>query len=304
MAAGISEQLKQQLSAVCSTEYLTANGPEIPFEYVDRAELIIIRSPYWISPYCAENARDLKVVVRAGSGTDGLCVDILTRRGIRVHCIQMAGLSVAEHAFALLLSAARNIPELNATTRSGEWKKSEAQGIELYGKSIAIIGFGNIGQRVAQIAAGFGLRTVITDPSLWKAQKTALLHQIPNIEDAPLERALALADFVVLCCPLNSHTRNMIGFDALSIMKPTAILVNIARAEIIDRDALAATLAARRLTAVCLDVHYNEPQPDASLMQNDRVFATPHIGAQTMEARNRIEQEVLNLVRDYALGSP
>jgi D-3-phosphoglycerate dehydrogenase len=300
VCGSISMWLEDLLSKFCVVEHCLADNVEVSLDQVERADLMILRSPHYISAETARATSRLRMVIRAGSGMEGLCAEALATRGVRVHRLNGAGPSVAEHGFGLLLSAARAIPRMQSALKAGHWLKKEAHGIELHGKTLLIVGLGQVGRHVARIAEGLGLRLLIADRSPSKPEKQAALDRLSSATCVSLAEGLAAADFVMLCCSLNSTTAGMIDQHALEQIKPGAILVNVARAQIVERDALQAALDSGRLAAAGLDVHYNEPIPDGDLLRDERIFATPHIGAQTVEARRRIEDEILALVTAFA----
>ncbi|CAN7289675.1 hypothetical protein LJR230_001330 [Trinickia sp. LjRoot230] len=276
-------------------------GPvDLTASHLHSVDVLVIRSPYRLQATSLTLTMQLKVVIRAGSGMDGICTDALTAHGIVLHRLNFAGVSVAEHAFALLLAAARQLPAMTRSIRAQRWEKASARGIELDGKTLLIIGFGQIGRHVARIAQGFRLRVLVTDSSLQKADKREAWELLSDRSAVPLDEGLARADIVILCASLNDRSRNMLNSDALSRLKDGAILVNVARAELIDEIALKAAVATGKLHAVGLDAHYDEPEPDWDFLSRESVVATPHVGAQTIECRARIEQQIVELTEHFA----
>jgi D-3-phosphoglycerate dehydrogenase len=240
----------------------------------------------------------LRVVARAGTGVDTIDVPAATRRGIAVMNTPGANtVSAAEHAMGLLLGLARHIPWAAEAMHRGDWDRKRFEGTELRGKTLGVIGLGRIGAHVAQIARAFGMTVVAHDPFL-PAERAAELQ----IRLLPLAQLLRSADVVTLHVALNDDTRHLINAERLSLMKPTALLVNTARGELVDEAALAEALREKRIAGAALDVFAVEPLPgDSALRQLDRVILTPHLAASTAEAQGRVAQEICVAVRDALL---
>jgi D-3-phosphoglycerate dehydrogenase len=240
-----------------------------------------------------ENAPDsLKVISRYGAGVDRVDLSAAARRGIAVtNTPGTNAVAVCELAFALMLAAARRVPQLNAAVRRGEWPRSE--GVELCGRTLGIAGLGAIGKNLAVRAKAFGMRVVAFDPYMDEAFATK--H---GVETGSLHKVLADADFLSLHVPLTDKTRHMIGAEALSRMKDGAVIVNTARGGIIDEAAAADALRSGRLRALCLDAFEQEPPGNSPLMGLENVIMTPHTGAHTAEAVRAMGlMAVENLIR-------
>ena len=295
LCGGISNKLARQLEEICKVEFWKGS-PIIDSPSIDSVDFLVLRSPFCLTPQVAESAHKLRLVIRAGSGMEGLPLELLIARGISVHRINLASASVAELAFALLLSVARSVPAMDIATKSRVWLKHQAEGMELEGKRMLVLGFGKIGQKVVRIAAGFGMVVDVADSSPWKPEKQRQLKSL-DVQCVDLDLGLARADVVVLCCSLTSTSRDLIDRSAVEKMQPHAIIINVSRAEVMSEDAIDLILQTKRLAGLGIDVHRVEP--NCNLPLNDHLVATPHIGAQTKEARNRIENELFRLISSH-----
>lgn len=257
--------------------------------------LIVVRSPFRVTRETMDRCPRLRAIVRAGSGTDNIDLAAAAERGVLVHTTPLASTSVAELAFGLLMAVARQIPLMHRSLGDGEWRKWEAAGTEITGSTLLVVGFGRIGQAVARIAGGFRMRVLVADPSPHKPEKQQALRETGATVVA-LDEALPRADSVILCCPLTAATRGMLGAAELGRMKEGAILVNVARDELVDGPALLAALRGGRLGGAAIDGFSGPGAVDAELMAHPRVVGTPHVGAQTREAHDRIGRQIERLV--------
>src|SRR5947199_866962 len=268
--------------------------PEILADY----EALVVRSSTQVTADLMKAGKKLKVVGRAGIGVDNVDVAAATELGILVVNAPTANLmSATEHTFALLLSLARRVPEADASMKAGEWNR-KLTGVELQGKTLGIIGFGRIGQRVADRARGFEMKILAYDPFLDAAAARRM-----EVELLPLDDLLARADAVTLHVPFTEQTKNVIDRERLAKMKPGALLVNCARGGVVDEGALLESLESGHLGGAALDVFAEEPPKDLRLVRHRKVVATPHLGAQTREAQERISIETAEMVL-AALSGP
>lgn len=268
--------------------------PEILADF----DALIVRSTTKVTADLLKAGKRLKVVGRAGIGVDNVDVEAATKLGVLVVNAPTANLmSATEHTFALLLSLARRVPAADASMKAGEWNR-KLTGVEIQGKTLGVIGFGRIGQRVADRARGFEMNIVAFDPFLDPA--TARRHQA---EPLALDDLLRRADMVTLHTPLTEETRNLIGRERLALMKKGALLVNCARGGIVDEEALLEALESGHLGGAALDVFAEEPPTDLRLARHPKVVATPHLGAQTQEAQERISRETAEMVIAALSGS-
>jgi D-3-phosphoglycerate dehydrogenase len=246
-------------------------------------DALIVRSATSVSAGLLEHAGKLKVIGRAGTGVDNVDVAAATRRGIIVANAPGSNMvAAAEHAFGLLLSIARNIPQAHAALTQGRWERKRFAGVELADKVLGIVGFGRIGQLVATRARAFGMRVVVFDPFV-SAERCRELQ----VSSATLENLLLQADFVTLHAPLTAETRHLIDAERLHLMKPGVRIVNAARGDLVDLDALADALQSGHVAGAALDVFPEEPYTEGPIRGLENVVVTPHLGASTQEAQDR-----------------
>ncbi|HET7040205.1 MAG TPA: phosphoglycerate dehydrogenase, partial [Gemmatimonadales bacterium] len=264
-----------------------------------RAHALLVRSDTEVTAELIELGPSLRVIGRAGIGVDNIDVPAATRRGIAV--LNAPGgntVSAAEHTFAVLLSLVRRIPWAVQSMRTGAWDRKAFSGTELRGKELGVIGLGRIGAHVSAIAKAFGMKVVAHDPYLTEQRARDLA-----IELLDLDELLARADVVTLHLPLSDTTRHLLDAPRLAGMKPTAVLVNTARGELVDEAALLDAVESRRIAGAALDVFSEEPLPaDSPLRKSDRIILTPHLAASTAEAQERVALEICTAVRDALLG--
>jgi D-3-phosphoglycerate dehydrogenase len=249
---------------------------------VDRYDAIVIRSATKLTADVIGRATRLKVIGRAGVGVDNVDVDAATRRGIVVaNAPESNVVSAAEHTVGLLVALARNIPQAHAALKDGRWERSQWGGVELAEKTLGVLGFGRIGQQVARRALGLQMRVLAFDPFV-SAERAREL----GVEPASLGDVLARADFLTLHLPLNEETRAVIDAEAIAGMKDGVRIVNAARGELVDEDALLAALRSGKVAAAALDVFGTEPYA-GPLLGEPNVVVTPHLAASTDEAQDR-----------------
>jgi D-3-phosphoglycerate dehydrogenase len=250
---------------------------------IGRYDAIIVRSATKLTAELLERGERLRVIGRAGVGVDNVDVGAATRLGIVVaNAPESTVVSAAEHTIGLLVALARNIPQAHAALKDGRWERSAWGGIELAGKTLGILGFGRIGQQVARRALGLGMRVVAHDPFV-------AAERVRELGAEPAESAdgvLAAADFLTLHLPLTDETRGSIGREAFGRMRDGVRLVNAARGELLDEEALAEALASGKVAGAALDVFSSEPYT-GPLLGLDRVVVTPHLAASTAEAQDR-----------------
>jgi D-3-phosphoglycerate dehydrogenase len=252
-------------------------------ERIGDYDAIVIRSGTRITADLLERAGRLKVIGRAGVGVDNVDVDAATRRGIVVaNAPESTVVSAAEHAIGLLAGLARHIPQAHAALKQGRWERSAHGGIELEDKTLGVLGFGRIGQQVARRAIGLGMRVVAYDPFVKKDRFREL--GADRVETA--EEVLAVAEFLTLHLPLTTETTGMLDAEAIARMPDGARLVNAARGELVDEEALLAALRSGKLAGAALDVFSAEPYL-GPLLELDNVVVTPHLAASTEEAQDR-----------------
>ncbi len=258
---------------------------------------LAIRSATKVTEQVLEAATDLKVVGRAGIGVDNVDVPACTARGVIVMNTPMGNaITTAEHALAMMFSLARHIPQANQTTHAGAWAKSKYMGVELTGKTLGIIGSGNIGSIVAKKAIGFGLKVQAYDPYLTEERANTL-----GIKKVELEELLTSSDIVSLHVPKTPETENIISATAINKMKKGALLINCARGGLVDELALRVALESGHLKGAALDVYQEEPAKENPLFGLENVICTPHLGASTVEAQEKVAVQIAEQISDFLL---
>ncbi|HZT87036.1 MAG TPA: phosphoglycerate dehydrogenase [Stellaceae bacterium] len=258
---------------------------------------LAVRSATKVTAALLEAAPELKVIGRAGIGVDNIDVPAATQRGIVVMNTPYGNsITAAEHAIAMLFALARQIPAADRSTQTGKWEKSRFMGVELTGKTLGIIGCGNVGAIVADRAQGLRMKVLAYDPFL-SAERAVDL----GVEKVGLDELLARADFVSLHTPLTDATRNIIDAAALARMKRGARLINCARGGLVDEAALAAALDKGHIAGAAVDVFVEEPARANPLFGRDSVVATPHLGAATSEAQENVALQIAEQMADFLL---
>jgi D-3-phosphoglycerate dehydrogenase len=252
-------------------------------EIIGRYDGIVIRSATKLGADLIERGERLRVIGRAGVGVDNVDVDAATRRGIVVaNAPESNVVSAAEHTIGLLVALSRNIPQAHAALKGGRWERSRWGGVELADKTLGVLGFGRIGQQVARRGIGLGMRVVAYDPFVSQERFREL-----GAEPAETAEALyAAADFLTIHLPLTDETRGAIGREAFASMREGVRIVNAARGELVDEDALREALVSGKVAGAALDVFSAEPY-SGPLLELDNVVVTPHLAASTEEAQDR-----------------
>ncbi len=256
---------------------------------------LVVRSETKVTAAVLEAGAKLRVVGRAGVGVDNVDVETATRRGVIVMNTPGGNtVSTAEHAFSLLLCAARKLPQADAMVRGGKWSRKEFQGVELCNKSLGIIGMGRIGSELSRRALAFGMRVLAFDPYLSATRARAL--QVELVDD--LGELLAAADFITLHTPLTPETHHLLNAERLSQTKRGVRIINCARGGLIDEAALAEAMRSGQVAAAALDVFETEPLPaDSPLRELPNLVLTPHLGASTAEAQESVGMEIAHSIR-------
>ena len=274
-------------------------------EKIGEYDALVVRSGTKVDAEVIERGSRLKIIGRAGIGVDNIDVETATRKGIMVANVPESNIiSAAEHTMALMLAAARRVPAASTSLAEGRWDRSSFKGVELYGKTLGIIGLGRIGALVAERASGFGMSLVGYDPFI-SSQKAKHL----GVELKPtVEELLEISDFVTLHVPITVETRHMLGAEQLAHCKKGAIIVNVARGGVIDEDALVEAIREGRIGGAALDVFEREPPGESPLCRMKEVVATPHLGASTSEAQFKAgvaiaEQIIAGLTGGFVSGA-
>ncbi|MBO0708790.1 MAG: phosphoglycerate dehydrogenase [Candidatus Dormibacteraeota bacterium] len=271
-------------------------------------DALVVRSETRVTAAVLDAAPRLKVVGRAGVGVDNIDVDHATQRGVLVVNAPRGNIiAAAEHAIGLLLALARNIAQADASMRRGEWQRSKFTGVEIRGKTLGVVGLGNIGTEVAKRAQGLEMEVIAFDPAVPRERAEQF-----NVRLVQLDQLFRESDFVSVHAPLVDGTRNLIDARVLSLARPTTRLINAARGGIVDESALYLALSEGRLAGAAADVFQNEPPGESPLLSLPNFVATPHIAASTLEAQTSVAadvaEEVLAVLRGelprYAVNAP
>ena len=257
---------------------------------------LAVRSATKVTPAILERAPNLRVIGRAGIGVDNIDLPAASARGIVVMNTPFGNsITTAEHAIALMLALARQIPQANASTHAGKWEKSAFMGVEITGKTLGLVGCGNIGSVVASRAIGLRMKVIAYDPFLGAARAEEL--GVEKIDD--LDALLARADFVSLHLPKTEKTANILSRNRIARMKPGARLINCARGGLVDEQAVADALKDGRLAGAAFDVFAVEPAKENPLFGLANVVVTPHLGASTAEAQENVALQVAEQMSAY-----
>ena len=250
---------------------------------IGRYDAIVVRSATKLTADLIERGERLKVIGRAGVGIDNVDVDAATRRGIVVaNAPESTVVSAAEHTVGLLMALTRNIPQAHAALKQGRWDRKKYGGVELADKTLGVLGFGRIGQQVARRAAGLGMRVVAYDPFVAPDRFRELgVDRLEHVDDV-----YAAAEFLTLHLPLTDDTRRGLDANAFAKMRDGVRIVNAARGELVDEDALLDALRSGKVAGAALDVFSSEPY-SGPLLELDTVVVTPHLAASTEEAQDR-----------------
>jgi D-3-phosphoglycerate dehydrogenase len=260
---------------------------------VTDADAVIVRSASRIDADVFVAAGRLRVVARAGVGLDNVDVEAATKAGVMVVNAPTSNIvTAAEHAIALLLATARNVPQGHAALKQGVWKRSKYTGVELQDKTVGVLGLGRIGVLVAKRLAAFDMKVIAYDPYV-QAPRAAQL----GVRLVPLEELLRESDFITVHLPKNAETLGLIGDRELHQVKPSVRIINAARGGIVDEDALDLALKEKRVAGAGIDVFSSEPCTDSPLFHHDNVVVTPHLGASTHEAQEKAGTQVARSVR-------
>jgi D-3-phosphoglycerate dehydrogenase len=258
---------------------------------------LALRSATRVGPALLSAATRLKVIGRAGIGVENIDIAAASARGVVVMNTPFGNaITTAEHALAMMFALAREIPAANASTHAGRWEKARFLGVELTGKTLGLIGCGNIGAIVVERALGLKMKVIASDPFLTPERAQAL-----GAEKVELEALLARADFISLHTPLTPQTRHIIDAAALARCKRGVRIVNCARGGLVDEAALADALRSGQVAGAALDVFADEPAVDNPLFALDNVVCTPHLGAATVEAQENVALQIAEQMSDFLL---
>lgn len=268
--------------------------PEELLEEIPEYQCMVVRSRTKVRKPVIDAAENLKAIVRAGVGLDNIDVDYAKSKGVEVLNTPSASTqSVAELTVGYLFALARDIPQMTASMREGKWEKKSFKGIEVAGKTLGLIGSGRIGQAVAQRAIALGMEVLAYDP---------YIEELPDVELVDYDQLLKRSDFISLHVPHTEETHHIVDAAALDKMKDGVRIINCARGGTIDEDALYQAITSGKVAGTALDVFEKEPPEDTNLFTLDQVIGSPHVGAGTFEAKERVgqvaAQKVINALKD------
>ncbi|NLG51707.1 MAG: phosphoglycerate dehydrogenase, partial [Chloroflexi bacterium] len=288
------------LRKACDVTVRLNPSPDELLQIIGDYQGLIVRSSTQVTEAVLAAGSQLAVVGRAGTGVDNIDLEAATRHGIIVVNAPTGNtVAVAEHTLALMLALARHVCEANVGMHAGRWDKKHLMGSELRGKTLGLVGLGRVGAAVAARARAFEMRVIAYDPFVSRERAQQL-----DVQLVGLEQLLAQVDYVSLHAPLTERTRGMIGARELTLIKPGAYLVNCARGELLDEEALAQALQVGTIAGAALDVFAHEPDIYPVLRSCPNCLLTPHLGASTEEAQTGAAEEVVQQVVDVLEGRP
>lgn len=289
------------LSQVAQVDIKTGLPQEELIRIMPDYDALMIRSGTQVTKEIIAAGKQLKIIGRAGVGVDNVDVPAATRQGIVVvNSPEGNTIAAAEHAIAMMLSLSRYIPDANASVKSGKWDRKSFMGVEVYKKTLGIVGLGKIGSHVATVARAMGMKLLAYDPFISNERAEQIGCRLVD-----LDLLFREADFITLHIPKTPETANMINAETLAKMKPTVRIINCARGGIIDEAALAEAIAQGKIGGAALDVFSKEPIGSSPLLQlGKEAVLTPHLGASTAEAQVNVSIDVAEQIRDVLLGLP
>lgn len=256
---------------------------------------LVVRSKTKVSKNVIEKSKNLKIIGRAGIGVDNIDLEAANKnKKIVMNTPFGNSVSAAEHTIGLILSTARQIPYADKSTHGGNWEKSKIEGVEVADKTLGIIGYGNIGSIVANRALGLHLKVIVYDPYLQNEKADAV-----GVNKVDLEDLFKYSDFITLHTPFNEETKNIIDAESFTKMKKGVRIINCARGGLIDEVALKENLENGNVASAALDVFYTEPPINSPLLGTKNLILTPHIGASTIEAQEKVAVQIAIQISDF-----
>ncbi len=269
--------------------------PEELAEVIGNYHGLIVRSATKVTSKIIDAASNLKVIGRAGSGLDNVDITAATKKGIVVMNAPGGNtITTAEHTLALMFALARQIPQATASMKQGKWEKKKFMGVELFNKTLGIIGIGNIGSQVAKRAQAFAMNVISYDPFLSEEKAKAM-----GVEKVSLEELFKRSDFITIHTPITSETRNLINKETIKKMKDGVRIINCARGGIVNEKDLYEAIVEGKVAGAALDVFEKEPPENNPLITLDNVVTTPHLGAATKEAQENVAIVIAEQIADY-----
>lgn len=289
------------LSQVAQVDVKTDLSPADLVRVIPEYDALMIRSGTRVTKEVIEAGNQLKIIGRAGVGVDNVDVLAATRKGVVVvNSPEGNTIAAAEHTLAMMMAMSRYIPEANQSVKSGKWSRSSFTGVEVYKKTLGVVGLGKIGAHVASVARAMGMKLLAYDPFISHERAEQLGCRLVE-----LELLLQEADYITLHLPKTPETTHLINADSIAKMKPTARIINCARGGIIDEIALAEALKQGKIAGAALDVYEQEPLKESPLKElGKEIVMTPHLGASTEEAQVNVAIDVAEQIRDVLLGLP
>ena len=282
----------------CEVDEITGQTPEELMKIIGNYDGLAIRSSTKATPEILDAATNLKVIGRAGIGVDNVDIPAASSKGVVVMNTPFGNsITTAEHAIAMMFALARQLPEADASTQQGKWEKSRFMGVELTGKTLGLIGAGNIGGIVASRALGLKMKVVAFDPFLTEERAIEI-----GVEKADLDTLLSKADFITLHTPLTDQTRNILSKENLAKTKKGVRMINCSRGGLIDEAALKEALDSGQVAGAALDVFQTEPAKESPLFGTPGFICTPHLGASTSEAQVNVALQVAEQMADYLVN--
>lgn len=295
LADKLSPKAIEQLKEIPEFEVIENTGlaPDVLKEEIGKFDAVVIRSATKLRKEILAHGSNLKVVVRAGIGLDNVDVEYAKSKGIEVRNTPFAtSITVAEYTLALMLGICRFVGPAYKSMKEHKWeKKFFSKGMEVYGKTAGIIGFGRIGKEIAKRELAMGMNVVFCD--MLEIQTDI------NAEQVSLEELLIKSDFISIHLPLNESTKNLISAREFDLMKQNAVLINVSRGGVVDEKALLGVLKENKLKAVALDVYEKEPPDQFELIDHEKVFPAPHLGASTVEGQERAGLDVITILKEF-----
>lgn len=272
----------------------TAITPEELQNEIHEYDALVVRSRTKVTADIIQNASNLKLIVRGGVGTDNIDKKAAEAKNIKVkNTPKASSISVAELVIGMLLSGVRLLVDATVSTKEGKWEKKRFEGIEVYGKTLGLVGYGNIGKEIAKRASALGMKVLVYDPYVQKAET-------PDTTMTDIDTIIHHADFVTVNCPKTEETKGLINAARIQQMKQGVGIINCSRGGIVDENALLEGLQSKKIAFAGIDVYEKEPpEPTHPLFSQPNVILTPHIGAQTKEGQNRVSIEVASVINDF-----
>ena len=280
-----------------SVDVKTGLSEEEIIKIIPEYDGMVVRSATKVTKNIILAAKKLKVIARAGAGVDN--IDVVAAKEKNMLVMNTPGgntNATAEHAFALIMSALRKIPYANDTTHKGKWEKKNIKGTELSKKTLGIVGFGNVGARLSNLVKGFGVNILVSSKSLESRKK-----DFPHVKNVSFDELISMSDIISFHCKTAPDGKPLISKEHYKKMKPTAVIINTARGNIVDENDLHAALNENLIAGAALDVYSKEPAKENILFNNPKAILTPHVAASTTEASIVVAEMAANQISDFLL---